>query len=104
MSETKELANETRKADANLHRFISNERWRRIHDASARDYKSGEWVRERMLGVGRLRRELFSSAAGSVLEVGCGYGSNFEYLTNATHITGVDLSPVMLDMAREHAR
>jgi ubiquinone/menaquinone biosynthesis C-methylase UbiE len=51
-----------------------------------------------------MRRELFSSATGHVLDVGCGYGSNFEYLTKATHITGVDVSPVMLGMAREHAR
>ena len=104
MSATNELAHEARKADANLHRFISDERWRRIHDDAARDYQSGEWVREKILGVGRMRRELFSLATGDVLDVGCGYGSNFEYLTNAAHITGVDVSPVMLNMAREHAR
>jgi ubiquinone/menaquinone biosynthesis C-methylase UbiE len=51
-----------------------------------------------------MRRDLFALATGDVLDVGCGYGSNFEYLTNATHITGVDVSTVMLDMAREHAR
>ena len=104
MSATNELANETRKADVNLHRFISDDRWQRIHDDSARDYKSGEWFREKIFGVGRMRRELFSLATGDVLDVGCGYGSNFAYLTNAAHITGVDVSPVMLDMAREHAR
>lgn len=104
MSSTNELVNETRKADVNLHRFISDDRWRHIHDASARGYRSGEWVRERVFGVGRMRRELFSRAAGSVLDVGCGYGSNFEYLANAAHITAVDVSPVMLDMAREHAQ
>ena len=43
-------------------------------------------------------------AKGDVLDVGCGYGSNFEYLTNAAHITGIDVSSMMLDMAREHAR
>ena len=104
LSSPNELLNETRKADVNLHRFISTDRWQRIHDASARDYRSGEWFRERILGVGRLRRKLFSLATGDVLDVGCGYGSNFAYLTQATHITGVDVSPVMLDMARAHAR
>jgi SAM-dependent methyltransferase len=104
MASKNELVNETRKADGNLHRFISDERWQRIHDAGARDYQSGEWVREKILGIGRRRRELFALATGDVLDVGCGYGSNFEHLTNATHITGVDVSPVMLDMAREHAR
>ena len=100
----KEIENETRKADVNLHRFISDDRWQQIHNASARDYKRGEWVREKVLGVGRMRRELFSPAAGDVLDVGCGYGCNFEYLTNAAHITGVDVSPVMLNLAHEHAR
>jgi ubiquinone/menaquinone biosynthesis C-methylase UbiE len=104
MSATNELANETRKADVNLHRFISNDRWQRIHDEAARDYKRGEWVREKIFGVSRMRRELFSLATGNVLDVGCGYGSNFAYLTKAKHITGVDVSPVMLDMARERAR
>jgi SAM-dependent methyltransferase len=104
MPATDDLIAETRRADGNLHRFISDDRWQRIHDDSARDYQSGEWVREKLLGVGRKRRELFSLASGSVLDVGCGYGSNFEYLSNTTHITGIDVSPVMLDMAREHAR
>jgi ubiquinone/menaquinone biosynthesis C-methylase UbiE len=104
MSSTNELVNETRKADVDLHRFITNDRWQRIHDDSAHDYKSGEWFREKIFGVGRKRRELFSLATGDVLDVGCGYGSNFEYLTKATHITGIDVSPVMLGMARVHAR
>ena len=104
MSTTNELANEARKADVNLHRFISDDRWQRIHDDAAHDYRSGEWFREKIFSVGRMRRELFALASGNVLDVGCGYGSNFGYLTNATHITGVDVSPVMLGMAHEHAR
>ncbi len=104
MPSTPELVNETRKADGNLHRFISDDRWQRIHDDSARDYKSGEWFREKIFGVGRMRRQLFALATGNVLDVGCGYGSNFEYLANAARITGVDVSSVMLGLAREHAR
>jgi hypothetical protein len=34
MSPTPDLIAETRKADVNLHRFISDERWQRIHDNS----------------------------------------------------------------------
>jgi ubiquinone/menaquinone biosynthesis C-methylase UbiE len=104
MSAPNDMITETRKANVNLHRFISDDRWQRIHDDSARDYQSGEWVREKLLGVGRMRRDLFALATGNVLDVGCGYGSNFEYLTNAAHLTGVDVSPVMLGMAREQAR
>lgn len=104
MASTEEMIAETRKADVNLHRFISDDRWRRIHDDSARAYRSGAWFREKIFGVGRLRRKLFALATGNVLDVGCGYGSNFEYLKNAAHITGVDVSPVMLDLARAHTR
>jgi ubiquinone/menaquinone biosynthesis C-methylase UbiE len=75
----------------------------RIHDRAAHNYRRGAWVRETLLGVGRLRRQLFAQAIGQVLDVGCGYGANFAYLPNATHITGVDFSPVMLGMARERA-
>jgi len=68
------------------------------------DYINSEWSREVLFGVGRKRRKLFSQATGNVLDVGCGYGVNFPYLTNATHITGIDFSSVMLDKARETAR
>jgi ubiquinone/menaquinone biosynthesis C-methylase UbiE len=104
MSAPNDMIAETRKADVNLHRFISDDRWQRIHNAAARDYQSGEWFREKIFGVGRMRCDLFSLATGDVLDVGCGYGSNFEYLKNAAHIAGIDVSSVMLDMAREHAR
>jgi hypothetical protein len=52
MSATNELANETRKADVNLPRFISNDRWQRIQDNAAHDHRSGEWVREKILRYG----------------------------------------------------
>src|SRR5512138_2768926 len=77
--------------------------WRRIHDRAAPVYRRGSWVRETLFGVGRLRRQLFAQAIGQVLDVGCGYGANFAYLPNAAHITGLDFSPVMLGMARDHA-
>jgi SAM-dependent methyltransferase len=86
-----------------IHHAVSQAEWRAIHDRVAQDYWRGAWVRERLLGIGRLRRRLFAHATGRVLDVGCGYGANFAYLPNATHITGVDFSPVMLDMARIRA-
>ena len=82
---------------------ISRAEWRAIHDRAAPDYRGGAWVRETLFGIGRLRRQLFAHASGYVLDVGCGYGANFVYLPNAGHITGVDFSPVMLEMARAHA-
>jgi SAM-dependent methyltransferase len=85
------------------HPAFSRDEWRRIHDRTAHEYRRGAWVRETLFGVGSLRRQLFAQATGQILDVGCGYGMNFGYLPNATHITGVDFSPVMLELARSHA-
>jgi ubiquinone/menaquinone biosynthesis C-methylase UbiE len=82
----------------------SYEEWRRIHNRAARDYINSEWSREVFFGVAKKRKKLFAQATGKVLDVGCGYGNNFPYLINATHITGIDFSPVMLAKARETAR
>jgi SAM-dependent methyltransferase len=86
-----------------MQRDMTRAEWQRIHDRAAHDYQCGAWVRETLFGVGQLRRQLFAQAKGQILDVGCGYGANFAYLPNATHITGVDVSPVMLEMARAHA-
>jgi ubiquinone/menaquinone biosynthesis C-methylase UbiE len=77
--------------------------WKKIHDRAAGDYIRGEWTREILFGVGRLRRKLLSRATGDVLDVGCGYGINFPYLVNAESITGVDFSSIMLARGRELA-
>jgi len=84
----------------NTPRAISRAEWQHIHDHSATVYKSSEFFRESILGVARLRREVFRPATGHVLDVACGYGANFRYLSNATQIIGVDFSPVMLQMAQ----
>jgi ubiquinone/menaquinone biosynthesis C-methylase UbiE len=83
---------------------LSRQDWVRIHDNAARDYKVSEWTREVLLGTRTHRRKLFSQASGNVLDVACGYGLNFAYLPNAVRISGVDFSPVMLSMARNHLR
>ncbi len=82
----------------------SHKEWLEIHNRAARDYITSEWSREVLFGVGNKRKRLFSRAAGNVLDVGCGYGINFPHLINATHITGIDFSPVMLEKAHETAR
>jgi ubiquinone/menaquinone biosynthesis C-methylase UbiE len=78
----------------------SYDEWLGIHNRAARDYINSEWSREVLFGVARKRKALFSRATGDVLDVGCGYGINFPYLSNVTHITGIDFSPVMLEKAR----
>lgn len=88
---------------AGVHREISREEWIGIHDRSASIYRSGEWFRESLLGVGKFRERMFSNARGRVLDVACGYGLNFGYLPQNIQLTAVEFSPVMLDMARRHA-
>src|SRR5689334_20748212 len=74
--------------------------WKKIHDNAAGDYIKSEWTREVLFGVGRQRRKLFARATGDVLDVGCGYGINFLHLVNATNVTGVDFSSIMLARGR----
>ena len=90
--------------DQTMQNNLSRNDWLNIHNRAARDYISSEWSREVLLGVAKQRKKLFANATGDVLDVGCGYGMNFPYLTNADSITGVDFSSVMLDKARETMR
>ncbi len=82
----------------------SRSEWLQIHNRAARDYINSEWSREVLLGVAKQRKKLFAQAGGDVLDVGCGYGMNFPYLTHANSITGIDFSSVMLAKAREVLR
>jgi ubiquinone/menaquinone biosynthesis C-methylase UbiE len=75
---------------------------RRLYDEMA-----GNW---RMLGiidwlllVERLRKKQFASASGEVLDVGCGTGENFEFLTGADRIAALDLSTEMTGEAKRRA-
>ena len=55
------------------------------------------------LGFQKLRKELLSSARGSVLEVAVGTGLNLPLYPhkNVTKFTGLDLSPAMLSQVLE---
>lgn len=87
-----------------IHREISKDEWLTIHDNIALQYKADEKIREGFFGIAKLRRELFSQATGDVLDVACGYGSNFSYVPMDSHIVGTDFSGVMLNLARDKAR
>lgn len=72
------------------------------------DEAAGHW---RLLGlidavllVNRLRKKHFTTAAGEVLDVGCGTGENFEYLRGADSVTGLDISSEMVEEARRRIR
>ncbi len=79
------------------------ERVRRIYD------KSAGWY-DRMIGFSEklLFREgrawVCSQAQGDVLEIAVGTGLNLPYYPERVRLTGVELSPVMLEVAQARAR
>jgi ubiquinone/menaquinone biosynthesis C-methylase UbiE len=103
MAPSRQNSAQSNRKVAGVHREIDRDEWVKIHDRSAVDYRNGEWFRERLLGMERYRRRMFSTASGKVLEVACGYGLNFGYLPRGTQLTAIEFSPVMLGFARQHA-
>ena len=79
------------------------ERVRRIYDESAGRYDRAIWLPERML-FGGGRQWVCSQARGEVLEVAIGTGRNLPFYPKEVHLSGVDLSPAMLAVARARAR
>jgi ubiquinone/menaquinone biosynthesis C-methylase UbiE len=73
------------------------------YDEVAHQYKKRIWFDQHILGVARLRKKLLSKARGKILEVACGIGQNFALFPANSEITGVDLSPKMLEQARQSA-
>lgn len=80
----------------------ATERARRVWNRQAHrfDKQMGFW--ERVLFPGD-REWACAQARGDVLEVAIGTGRNLEHYPDGTRITGVDISPEMLDRARERA-
>lgn len=58
-----------------------------------------DWLDRRL--TGRYRRDAFEDAEGRVLDVACGTGTNFEYLPESVDLVGIDISPEMLEKARD---
>ena len=79
------------------------ERLRRYWDRHAAGYDREMAFYERVLfGDGRAR--LCSQASGDVLEVAIGTGLNLPFYPPPVALTGVDLSPAMLELARRRAK
>ena len=91
-----------------------NENTERLHPAQKRSKSAEEiadayasvadklarWQRLDRLFAGRYRRRQFSDANGRVLDVACGTGQNFRYLSSSSEVVGIDISGEMLAHAR----
>ena len=67
----------------------------------AEQYEKKTWLDQHILGVARQRKRLMSQAHGKILDVACGTGLNFSIFPSASEITAIDLSPRMLEIARQ---
>jgi len=78
------------------------EKQKRVWDKSASSYDGQMDFVERLLGRGD-REWLGERASGRVLEVAIGTGRSLRYYLNASSLTGIDVSPEMLAVARRRA-
>jgi len=79
------------------------ERVRDIFDASAAQYDKGMAFTEKLF-FGDGRAWACSQARGKVLEIAIGTGLNLPFYPADVEITGIEISPAMLEIARRHAQ
>ena len=82
---------------------MTQDNLRHEYDAIANEYERKIWFDQSILGLARLRKQLMSKAQGKILDVACGTGLNFPFFPVDSNITGIDLSPGMLEVARQNA-
>ncbi len=75
----------------------------KYYDRLSASYDSGMRVFDRLF-VGDGRRWACSQATGDVLEIAIGTGRNLPHYRDGVRLSGIDISPAMLDVARERAR
>jgi ubiquinone/menaquinone biosynthesis C-methylase UbiE len=79
------------------------ERVRRHYDRSAGSYdRIISWAEKALFGGAR--EWVCSQARGEVLEIAVGTGRNFPFYPEGVRLSGIELSPKMLDLARRRAR
>lgn len=84
-------------------RSRANELRRRHYETEAQNYDKEMDFWERWLFGAEHRAWACSRATGDTLEVAIGTGLNLVHYPAAVHLTGIDLSPEMLVVARESA-
>lgn len=83
-------------------RVTETERVRRIWEREAPRYDRHIWFWEKLLFEDG-REWVCSRAQGEVLEVAIGTGRNLPFYPEEVRLTGVDISPAMLKIARQRA-
>src|SRR5215204_2106512 len=78
------------------------ERLKRVWEREAPTYDRRMGFFERVL-FGDGREWVCSRASGEVLEVAVGTGRNFTFYAQGVRLSGIDLSPAMLEIARKRA-
>jgi ubiquinone/menaquinone biosynthesis C-methylase UbiE len=73
------------------------------YDVRADGYEQKLWFDHYILGVARQRNQLMSKARGNILDIACGTGLNFPSFPSTSKLTAIDLSPRMLEVARQKA-
>ncbi len=79
------------------------ERVREIFDASAAHYDKGMAFTEKLF-FGDGRAWACSQVRGQVLEIAIGTGRNLPFYPADVEITGIEISPAMLEIARQRAQ
>jgi ubiquinone/menaquinone biosynthesis C-methylase UbiE len=82
---------------------VNRDRFRRYWDKASASYDKQMQFFERMLAPDS-RTWVCGQAVGDILEVAIGTGLNLPHYAADVRLTGVDLSPAMLDLARGRAR
>ncbi len=82
---------------------LSKEEITQSYNRYARRYDILEKIPE-LLGINRIRKNLFRKASGDVLEVAAGTGNNLRHYPKDCKITLIDLSRAMLKIASQKAR
>lgn len=80
----------------------STDTLRRYYDESAPEYDKRVSRFERVL-FGGGREWVCAQAQGDVLEIALGTGRNLRYYPAGVRLTGIELSPAMLEIARQEA-